>query len=541
MTSSGSGIGGDNVGAPIQPSIRQLETTASVEVAKSLMKIAVDTIDIPFFLLTQDVRKYQASANRPVLAPLMAVRTAAPGGTLPPETWQAQYDELVKLMPQDFQKFFQAMMLLPSAERSPDFNILDGILQQTAKALMFLQQASRPIEPESLAALHANTNIAMPYIAMGSLIPLSMVLLTEGRDFLELVGPEYPNFDLFTSSLSEFNNIAAGLQSAITMLENPDTAKEGQEVLAEAGEKIQQLSQSLSRYSGGDFSILINTLRAAQTISESLTLQQPGASSLLIGLSMATTGLGDPNSELALFGPALSAVNDNLSAALGASLLEGASLGGKALFEQLITVALLTTITFGALAPSAARDKSDEVTPEQRSADNFAYGLVLTLLGHSDTLSAFAATTSSAAEVSADQSTTLAEQLKLAAMLLLILANMHSNDPIDTTPLLQSQHQELKQGIAAAANFVSQALLSDTLSGDTAENINVYLQQANIALNREDYAGFVAALENCLELAGASSDQFVKDMKESKDEIKNVQINLLQSDSGNLTEINFAA
>lgn len=542
MTSSGSGVGGDNVGAPLQPGVRQLETTASVEVAKNLMKIAVDTIDIPFFLITQDVRKYQANANRPVLAPLMAVRSAAPGSTPPTETWQAQYNTLVKLMPQDFQKLFQAMMQLPVTERHPDFIILDGVLQQAAKALTFLQNAAQPIEPESLAALHASTNITMPYVAMGSLIPLSVVLLTEGRDLLELVGSEYPNFDLFTSSLSEFNSLAADLQDAIALLGNSDTAQEGREALTATGEKIQQLNQNLSRYSGGNFSILSNTLHAAQTISQALTLQQPGASSLLIGLSMATTALGDPNSQLSLFGSALSTVNSNLSTALGASLLEGSSLGGKALFEHLMTVALLATITFGALTSTSGKDSSSEVTQEQRSASNFAYGLVLTLLDKSDTLSAFANSTSSAAEIGdADQSATLADHLKLAAMLLLILANLNSNDPADTTPLMKSQHSTLQQGIGGAAQFTSQALLSDNLSGEIVENMNVYLQQANIALKREDYGGFIAALGNCLELAGANSDQFTKELKESKEEIKNVQSNLQQSDSGNLTEISFAA
>jgi len=538
MGTSSFGLGGDSIGSPTQPSYHQMETTAGADSVKSMLKIAQDTIDIPFFLLTQDVRKYQSSANRPVLAPLMAARSAASFETGSDKNVKIKYDELVSALPKDFQVLFQRQMLLGLSQRSENFQALDNALQNTAKILVSMQVAALPLSEDGLDANRAEANLAMPFIALGALIPQSQSLLSNAISLTQELGSKTPNLDQWTASLTEYNSIAADLKNAVFLLANPEKKQEAMDLLATTGQKIQQLTGDIERYARGkDLNFLLSTLKSASVVTDALTCKSPGASSLLLTLHIALLGAGDENSGLSLMGKNLSNTTSTLSSALSSAFIDKGSRGGKALLSHLVNLLFLGTAAMTGRI-SSSENETQEISPEKRHAENFSNSLTFFMLSESNILSSVANSISTASQANENTKSTLGQTLKFSQILSLTLSSLVGNDLSSATPLLKSQISGLKEALTDIAKFLSQEALNNP-SNETVKKLNIYLQQANIALGNQDYEGFLKAFNNSLELSGSESRDVVKDIKTLKTDCKNIQ-NQAQGDPLNITEIGFA-
>lgn len=517
MSSVGSGVGG-SIGVPNEKSVTEIDTTAAVNFAKAAMKIVTDTSEVCFFLLESDVRKYQSSANRPVLAPLIEVRVAT---TEQPATdkFSSIYNDLLSLLPEDFQDYFKQVQLLPKAKQPRDMQILDHTLQKTAKWLSWLTAASADIPPESLAAARTKENILRPYLALNSVIQDSLVYLSQIRSYLELAGPNSPNFDAIIGYTEAFTPLMEELKVGLGLLQDSSKQIEGRTLLAGAASKLAVLEDQFNRlYSGSELLILGSALHAARVAAEALSMEKAGSAALAIMLANASLGIRQKESRLGIVGSNLNSIYEAF--AQGVQQATGNKLSGASasMLSQFATLAFTSLQLFGHLNydTSTVGANQKEYFPSAMDEKNFGYGMLLTILTQSNLLPGISNFIMQATEAQGP-ALSLTSKLLLGGLLLSLISTSVSGQNFSSaTPLLQSQQASLKETISAAEKLVGNGLSAGTLSGENAENLNVYLKQASIALDQEDYDAFQSALTSSLLLSGASLEGTIKDFKETK-------------------------
>lgn len=544
MSSIASG-GTGGAGAPQQPSVLELETNAATEVAKLTMKIVSDTSEVCFFLLDPNVRKYQSSANRPVLAPLIEVRVALNSDLGVSESWRTSHSTLLNLMPKEFREFFEQVMNLPKNEQPKDFQLLNTNLQTAAKLMEWLSAASTPISAESFEATRTNENIARPYIALHSLVKDSDTLFGGIQSYLASVGPNDPNHDTIAGYLGALTPLFNNLKAAAEMLQDPSTEKEGRALLSSTAGQLGTLEGQFERLYGGDqLRMLGPMINAAKTTAQALSMEQPGSAALVITLSLVTSGIKPSESSLGVLGNNLSAINEALTSGIQHATGDKISSGSAAILSNLSTVAFTTLLLLGNLHYDATAASQKGTNTKSVSDTNFSYGLLLNILVDSKTLSSISNSILQAAEVKGSASSATSTLLATGMLLSLVFAAVSGQSLSSTEPLLQGQNAFFKEAIGAANQLVSDGLHSGTLSGENSEHLQVYLQQAAIALEQEDSEGLLTALNSSLELTDTTTDGFVDDLKDSKTIAQNFQNGVSDSASAlanNCTGIHIAA
>lgn len=543
MSSIASG-GTGAAGAPQQPSVLELETSAASEVAKFSMKIVSDTSEVCFFLLDPNVRKYQSSANRPVLAPLIEVRVANNSNLSVGEGWRASYSTLLNLMPEEFRELFQQMMLLPKNEQPKDFQLLNTTLQTTARLMEWLSAASTPILAESFEAARTGENVARPYIALSSLIKDSSTFFEGVQNYLATVGPNDPSFDTLSGYTNALIPLFDDLKAAAEKLQNPDTEKEARALLSSTAGKLATLEGEFNRLYGGDQLLALGeTITAAKTTAQALSMEQPGSAALVITLSLVNSGNKPGESSLNVLGKNLSTVSDALTSGIQQATGNKLSSGSAALLNNLATVAFTTLLLLGNMHYDGLSVGLKGTEAKVTSDTNFSYGLLLNILVDSKALSSISNSILQASEIKGSASSATASLLATGMLLSLIFASVSGHDLSSSEPLMKGQKAALKDAVDAANQIVSEGLHAGTLSGQNAENLQVYLQQAAIALEQGDTESFTTAINSGLELTGSSSDGFVEDLKDSKSTAQNFQSSVADSASAlnNSTGFHIAA
>jgi hypothetical protein len=540
MGLSGSGIGG-SIGSPTQPSVREIEATASVDVAKAAMHIVKDSLQVSLLVVDHDVRKYQSSANRPVIAPLIQTRVATDYEKPTDESWRSLRDEMLNLMPKEFRQLFEAMLLLPKDQQNKDFVLLDNTLQTAAKLLSWLPATLVPITADNPAALAAEANLLLPYIALNTSIRDSLFLFEHALSYLELVGPNDPNFDPISGYIADFTPLVDELKVATEQLQDPSTELLARSALASIAAKIGVLADNYDRlYSGNELRLLGHTLHSIATAAETLSLSQRGSAALLLTFSQALYAVRSDESALGVLGSSYSTIIDAFKSGidqLTEGRLQGSSLN---LYSHLATtlfvmISVLGTLNYESISPAKPS------TPESVSDKNFGHGLLLDILTHSNTLATLSSLMANASDIQGKDLAPTTSLLTTMSLLFLISASVKGHDLSSTEPLLKSQGEALKDGIATASALVSGRLLAGTLSGDTVEHLNVYLKQASIALEQENEEGFLAALDSSLELIGTNSTASAKDLNELNTTAHSLQNGLMTQGDDTHTGVHFAA
>ncbi len=515
MTTTGSGVGGA-MGGPQQPTIFELETKGGTDVARAAMKIVADTIELPLLSVDQDTRKYQSSANRPTIPVLYTTRVAVTYDPVTDDSWQSSYQELIQLMPKDFREFYDSAMQLSVDQRNRNITILDNVLQSSAKLLNAVRRAALPLSPESLAIQRADDNIAQPYIAFNTLTLNSSLLIAKGLEYLEIVGPNNPDFDRIAGALGDFALIAEDLKTAANLLTSPDTEVEGRSLIAEAYDQIAKLSEQFDRVGGdGSFLILGQMMHTAKLCCAALLLKDPGASALLFGISNATYDIDKSGTSLGILGPGYAAFSQALADNLQSLYLKDSSAGDQLLGHGLVETSLLTMLFLGTLAYDGKKplDAGKESSPSEVSEQNLTHELTLNFLTGSDILSSISNIIAKGSGASSSQQTSLATLLESGLMMMLIAPSIKGGDLATTGPLLKGLSNQLNGNITAATKAISSA----DSDGSISQNLKVYLQQAEIAIENHDDDGLINAIGNALELTGATISQFVSDIKNLKE------------------------
>lgn len=516
---------GDSVGAPQQLSPFELQATASAEVAKAGMRVALDTLEagISFIVMDRDNKfgSPPSNPNRPVLAPLINVRVATSLTTPPDESWHSALNDLINLMPKDFRDLFTAMLLLPKDQRSGDFLTLINSLQTASMLMTLFDTSARPIDPESLAGLRAEANLLLPYIALSSSAQTSKTLLDQLQTFLEVVGADNPNFDALAGYGASFKSLAEDINSAIGMLQNPSTEQSGRNLLSNTADKLNVLADNFDRlYGGNEMLIFGEILHSTALSAEALSLGQPGSAALLIALSLATTGVKNSESSLGLIGDGISKIYDAFSNAIIANTGEKQPAGSSALIGTFATAILTSIFLAGTLAHDQAETSTpapkEDQTPEIVTERNFSYSLLTTMLTSAKILNNVSKHLLQAADVKGhalEKTTVLfATMLNLS----LIFASASGLSLTTTGALIKTQENSLLEGIKVASDIITNGLLEGDLTGDDVQNLNVYIKQAQIALEQENTEGFLDALTSILETTGTTSSQLIGDLKDLK-------------------------
>lgn len=540
MSTAGSGIGG-SIGTPTQLSVHELEATASTEIAKAAMKIVSDTSEVCFFLLDPNVRKYQTSANRPVLAPLVNIRVSTPQDQPNTGALDALYAGLVDLLPSDFRQLFQEMQLLPKSQQVKEFIILDQNLRAAAWLLSWLLESALPIAEGSIISSRVSANILAPYLALTAVVQESEQFLSGMQSFLEAIGPNDPNFDPIASYLGAYAPLADDLKTALKWIQEPSSEKNGRALLQETSDKLAALGEQFDRlYSGGDLLMIGYTLHSSKTAARALSFEQPGSAALYLALSIASSGIRKDQSSLGFLGAHISAVYEQLTH--GLTQISGSPSAAKnELFSHLTTLVLVATAMAGSLQYEATLPGKDASAPVLADR-NFSYGLMTQMLVGSGFLSAISGILLQASEIKGEAAAVIKPVLTAALLLSLISASSKGQDLAASGPLLGVHIEALKQEISKAAEGVEKALGEGKLSGEVAQNLDVSLKQAKIALEGEDIDGLLAALAAAAELTGATGAGLVGDLNEVKSTASILQSGLRNAGNNQLgTEIHVAA
>lgn len=504
--------------------------SAAIENAKANLKMATDTIDLNVFDL-KETYKYNTTAGKPTLAPTGAVRIGGGLSDAADQKWLAAYEKLVESVRSDMKSVLSLAMELPLSQRGARIVVLDNLLQATAKAMVALSAATAPFDDDEMAALHADINLAGPYIALASAIRQDREILKEARTFLEEAGPNISSFNDLVFYLGEYNAISKEIHKAAIDLQD---GSKNDDIIAQmraATGDIAALSNNYDRlYGGNELQMLGASLHATKLTSAALAFENSGSGALLMSLALANIGLTDDKSELSITGHSFGSVLNGITQGLQKAFVSGEDSASKMLLGEILTASLIGSVLFGALTHDeglglAKGSGSKELVAEK----NFAYGLALSMLTGSGSLDGLADVGTSMLNGDSTNNEKMGSFIATASLLFQISAAANKNDPSSLEPLIGDQQKTLSRGIDNIADFVKTGLLSGNLSGEVAENFNVFLQQGSIALQEGDHAGFLDALNSSLGLIGTSNDELLGDIGKLQDFSQSISKSLAMS------------
>ncbi|NGX42769.1 MAG: hypothetical protein K940chlam7_01056 [Chlamydiae bacterium] len=187
--------------------------------------------------------------------------------------------------------------------------------------------------------------------------------------------------------------------------------------------------------------------------------------------------------------------------------------GGEVMLKNLTEIALLGF----AIAASVIEESGLGILPnkdeaEVKLAKKFSFEIVLHLLTKTNVLTNIFRTIAQTTPTTEKNHKLIGDVLKLLAILLAIVTASNGNEDrlhalfTIFTPTIQEEIEKAEQ-------YVSESLVEGTLKGTKGEGIALYLQQARIALELNDFDGFYTAFTGALELVGASPEQLNDNIK----------------------------
>lgn len=312
------GVGaGTGVGGTAQPpQIRETETQAFVENMKKnvLAMLPPDTLEvIPFSQAEYDTQfKYRTEADRPMILPLLHLRMTQAPEYIEEETWQPIYNELVKILPPGLRRRLHVEMLKPFLDRDPGFVALNQMLTEAAKTVAWLEKATQPIEPNSPAEAYALLNAALPFVALRGCISQAETILEVSEAWLHAMGPNYRDHDIIMSFLTKVNESLREINELRKEAEKGNNSPEVKARFIEMANILDGLyKQFQTSGKGNELEILGTTLHSLAVVSAAWAVTS-GSPSLLIALSIATTGLETGESGTGVFGEGFSEIVDTI-------------------------------------------------------------------------------------------------------------------------------------------------------------------------------------------------------------------------------------
>lgn len=511
MTTTGSGVGG-NIGGSQTPLPNEIEATAWTNVNKAALGIVHDSLERTFIEINPRYTVgflggfgYKTSSQNPLLDhPLESLRRSETSSQKKDDTWIATYENLVHQLPADLLARFNSEGRKPFEQRNLSFTALDNLLKQTAKTLHQMSQLGKPTPTGSLEEARTMLNLFLPIAALKGAIANGNEIIDTAQTFLSTLGANYRYFD-------DFNNLLARLQLPMNSLErvNADlaTAVNGQLSLkgideaAKAAQQLVTLRSQLERISlGNDLQMLLATIKSMETVATALSLPTTATAPLFLASSLASIGLFASDGSKGMLGPSYQSVINNLSMGLITGLMPPSNKAGNELLSMIIALSLTTFSGLGAITyDSGLGLYPQRDTQSLNAAHTFAFDIALQLIISSRFIETFYKEMIAVSGGNLEAQQLGSSVLAQIAYLVIILAGAnqgHTNPAL----LIEGEANYINQGTIAAFEIEKKVESEKTAA------VAIAIQLSQLALESQDYQGFLDAFNNILESIGTSLD-----------------------------------
>lgn len=473
--------GGTGIGINITPvPLSLVERTENAEEqnarnALALIANPLDTVNVSF--VEHRDYKYNNHYNRPALgAPTQQLRVLVETSEPSIDPWQHKYEELFDQLPPDIKSWMQEQSKSSFYLRDLEYFAMHSLMASVAAGLVWYANALQPLAPHKLE--NANRNLNLPFMA-------AKATLSQGREVVQSaltlwagIGRNDPNYDKNVYYLNEINTLFQKLEEAAA---SPNAANE----LKELSKSVEQLKAEYQNTDAGPSLRIIG--QTINTLSLALTglLAGYGPASALWSLSLGTVNL--PTGALT---------------SLVAKLTEGLNLNiaEKKVFEEFmttwLTLSLATTmgIAENGLLYMPKLDKESD-----KALRSMALVLTAKFLVHANILPNLLGSFSKTQEL-------IKEGGALSNLVLMIMA-LEGKEGLSVTLFnnLNSELLPMVDKINAGLEGAADPALTP---------LKIYLQQAKIALENNDYSGFSAAYHSLLDTLNISSKQLQSEFED---------------------------
>ncbi len=315
-------------------------TAAQTMMAKSLL-IAKDTINDPQAMLqmlsTKEQDKsghYQPQAGKPVL-PMMAFLRMDPLAEGPAdESWTNRFDQLMEKLPEDAKARLKEEMKHAFEEKSPLYLGLQRLIAMTAKALVWAEQAGKPILPGTPEAERYQNYAELPYLALLGAGAMNEEMLQGLRDLLDELGHNFIEYDPLNDALNDLVEMLGNFSEIAGRAVSGRATAEDSERLNNLASSIEEKIKVLQgRDQGGVSTLFLPYLKATRLVARAFSIPLAIAPQLILSVGVSQIGAeGEQGIEM---GGALGAIMDK-------GLIE--NLGGKGVLVGPLLKALLPAL-----------------------------------------------------------------------------------------------------------------------------------------------------------------------------------------------------
>lgn len=518
MSSVGTGVGG-NVGGPLIPLQRDIETTAWTEVNKAALGIVPDSIERAFQEISPRYTfgylggfGYRSAAENPLLDhPLESVRfTQASLSQESTDAWRGTYNQLLDRLPADLAARLLRERSLPFESRNLSFTALDNLLVITAKIFSRAQTLGEAEHLGALEEMRTTLNIMLPFAALRGSIANGSEVLLEARRFLIDQGPNYLYFD-------GFNELSTQLERAITLLDRVNGSldhttsgqltPEAMKDAAKAATILASISLRLERISfGNDLQLLLPTVNALELVATALSLQHTLSAPLFLALAWGSVGLFSSESPLGSLSPQFEALVNAIAAGVTTGVMPSDNRAGNEFLATMLAVSLTTWIGLASLAVDTGLGVYPTRSPQETEAARFfAFEAALQFAVSSGILEAVYKEAIAISGGNPEAQDLGSKFLAQFAHLMMILAGAQAgNQPPDR--LVEHVATYILTGIHVAGNVETR--IENPQTSDAA----IAIKLMALALESRDYAGFLDAYNNFLGDLGIQQDALQTDL-----------------------------
>lgn len=462
---------------------------------------------IPFTQIQNPYKNYQATPDRPLLdMSLVNERVLLkPNGEAPPEPGPF-YNTLISYLPDDLQAQFNNPPLT-----DPLLIAMDKVLKGAANGLSLFDSLNKappldsPMESNAIAFGNLPITFSESFSSFGSR------LLSGMGSGLASLGRNNPNYDSLTNLLNQTSDSFARFQqllSALGQSESPNL----NDLKGKVSDDINRLSNLYhSKDNGSELQLLGSFVNALNLLSSALTTEK-GNPSLMLAASLGSIGLETSKSAAGVLGPGLAAINQSVSAGLSALYLPEGTPGEKNLLTQLLQLSSVYGLGLGSSFASA---DYGEASLDYPKLNQFGYEAGLAFLSNTTALPKFFGLLGTAAGLPADSIAGASKAMTASFLLQLVFTGAKGN-PSTFESLVNLVSGPLAKSVTDIEQDLNAGISNGLISGDKANAINVGLTHARLALENDDYDGFLTSLHALLDAFGTGADQIQKDLKAIK-------------------------
>lgn len=510
-------VTGGNVGGLHIPQQREHETSAFAEVNKAALGIVYDSIAKVLTDLAPRYNfgylggfGYRATADRNVLDhPLESVRVRNSFDTKPDESWMPLYNAMTEALPPNILRHLLAENNKPFDQRNSSFVALDNLLKAAAHTLAQIHRTAQPDSMESIEASRATMNILLPFALLQNTLHNSREMAQAAFTFLESEGANFPNFDAYTKLLGEMKVVLQLMQFVEAGLNDTPGGKLNDATRGAAVKAtliLATLNEQIGRATpGSDLTILPSTLQNMETVLTALSLPTVTLGALYVSLNTALFGMGTQDSALGFVGPNLALAFTGLSNGIADNILPAKEHAGARLLSHLVTFSLVVAIGLSAqmLDPGfGILPKSDP--PTEAAARFFAFETALALIAGSGFVKEIykELIASAGGDIKAqEKGSTALENISL--LMMMYVASLIGKRPSED--LVADHTKHLEEALDAIKEMQEHKEVN--------AEVSIALEQARIALDNKDYAGFNEAIASLIESQGATLEGIKNDIK----------------------------